>query len=52
MMRKWRISVQWEVEVDAEDEGTALIDADMQFNFMSEARSEEIEPEDSEGDSE
>jgi hypothetical protein len=43
MMRKWRVSVQWEAELEAEDEGQALIDADCAFTFMSEANAEEIE---------
>jgi hypothetical protein len=45
-MRKWRVSVSWETEVEAEDEGQALIDADAAFSFMSEASAEEITPDD------
>jgi hypothetical protein len=45
-MPKWKISVNfWEVEVEADDEGDALMEADSIFNFMNEARVEEIEPE-------
>jgi hypothetical protein len=45
-MRKWRISVSWETEIEADDEGQALIDADSTFSFMREARAEEITPDD------
>jgi hypothetical protein len=45
-MPKWKISVSfWEVEVEADDEGDALMEADSIFNFMNEARVEELEPE-------
>lgn len=45
-MSKWRVSVQYETEIEAEDEGYALIEAEMRFNFGSEARAEEIYTED------
>ena len=45
-MRKWEVSVSWSRTFEAEDEGDALIQADGSFSFMSEARCEEIEPED------
>ena len=46
MPRKWKVSIQfWEEEIEAEDEGEALITADSLFNFWSEARAEEIESE-------
>lgn len=45
-MAKWRVSVSfWETEIEADDEGYALMDADSEFIFMSEARAEEIEEE-------
>lgn len=41
-MSKWTVSVQWwQVEVEAEDEGEALMEADGQFNFINEARATE-----------
>ena len=44
-MRRWRVTVpEWTFELDADDEGEALIDADSSFSFMSLARAEEIEP--------
>jgi hypothetical protein len=42
---RWTVRVSWECEVEAEDEGYALMDADGMFNFMSEARAELNEPE-------
>ena len=47
-MSKWRISVNWEREYECDDEGDALEQADSDFDLMSEARSEEIEPDDAE----
>lgn len=42
-MRKFRVSVAfWETEIEAEDSGYALMDADGEFDFISEARVEEI----------
>jgi len=41
-MRKWAFTVIWTDEVEAEDEGMALIEADSRFNFMSEVRAEEV----------
>lgn len=42
-MAKWKVSVSWwETEVEADDEGDALLYADMEFNFQSEARAEDI----------
>lgn len=44
-MSKWRVSVEsWEREYEADDEGDALMQADMDFSMMSLARAEEIEP--------
>ena len=48
-MSKYTVSVNWEREVEAEDEGDALEQADMAFNLMSEARVSLDEP-DFEGD--
>ena len=46
-MSKWIVSIPgWEVEIEAEREGDALMDAERQFSFMSEARAEEVESED------
>lgn len=42
-MSKWIVSVNWDVEIEAEDEGDALMQADRQFSLMSEARAEEVE---------
>jgi hypothetical protein len=47
-MSKWRISVNWEREYECDDEGDALMRADGDFDLMSEARSEEIDPDDAE----
>jgi hypothetical protein len=47
-MRKWRISVNWEREYECDDEGDALMQADSDFDLMSEARSEEVDPEEEE----
>jgi len=47
-MRKWRVEISWECEVEADDEGDALIQADMAFSFMSEARAMEVCEEDTE----
>jgi hypothetical protein len=47
-MRKWRISVNWEHTYETDDEGDALMRADGDFDLMSEARSEEIYPDDAE----
>jgi len=45
-MGKWRVTVSfWTKDYEADDEGDALIKADMDFSFMSEARAEEIEDE-------
>lgn len=45
-MSRWRVMVyQWECEVEADDEGEALMEADSLFNFMSEGRAQEIEQE-------
>ena len=41
-MAKWRVDVSWECEVEADDEGDALLQADGAFSFMREARAEEI----------
>jgi hypothetical protein len=46
VMGKWRVTVSfWTKDYEADDEGDALIKADMDFSFMSEARAEEIEDE-------
>ena len=47
-MRKWRILVNWEREYECDDEGDALMHADGDFDLMSEARSEEVDPEEEE----
>lgn len=47
-MAKWTVRVEWEIEVECADEGEALLEADREFSFMSEACAEEIEPEDGE----
>lgn len=44
-MRKWRVEIIWECELEAEDEGAALIYASSSFDFMDWARAEEITPE-------
>lgn len=46
-MSKWRVEVSWEAELEADDEGEALMQADSSFSFMREARAEEICKEDS-----
>lgn len=49
-MPKYSVSVYWEGEVEAEDEGDALIQASSDFDFIEEARAEEqSEYEDEEG---
>jgi hypothetical protein len=45
-MSKWRVSFSWNKEYEADDEGDALMQADVDFSVMSEARVEEIETED------
>jgi hypothetical protein len=43
-MARWRVEIpSWSTEVEADDEGDALIQADVQFNFMSEAQAVEEE---------
>lgn len=43
-MSRWRVMLyQWECEVEAEDEGEALMEADSLFNFINEARAEEVD---------
>ena len=44
-MRKYQVSVYWETEVEAEEEGEALMDAASRFDFVGEARAVEIEDE-------
>lgn len=41
-MAKWSVSISWEKEYEAEDEGDALMQADRDFNLMSEATAEEL----------
>ncbi len=43
-MTKWRVEVSWECEVEADNEGDALMQADQAFSMMSDARAEEIGP--------
>jgi hypothetical protein len=44
-MTRYRVVVsQWEWEGDCEDEGDALIQADMEFSLIDNARIEEIAP--------
>ena len=46
---KYRVAVHyWTEEYEADDEGDALMQADSDFDFMSEARVEEIFSEDAE----
>lgn len=43
-MAKWRVTIpQWEIEVDANDEGDALVQASLNFEILNEARAEEVE---------
>lgn len=42
-MAKWRVTSSSEWEGEAFDEGDALIQADLAFSFMDEARAEELE---------
>ena len=45
-MSKWIVEINaWAVEVEAEDEGDALCQADMAFSLMNEARAYETEDE-------
>ena len=45
-MTKWIVMVpQWEEEIEAEDEGDALIQADRSFDFWREAMAERVEEE-------
>jgi hypothetical protein len=46
-MSKWRVSFSFDKEYEADDEGDALMQADADFNLMSEARAELQEPEES-----
>jgi hypothetical protein len=49
-MAKWRVTVNyWEWEGEADDEGDALMQADYDFGFMSEASAEEISDDEEEG---
>jgi hypothetical protein len=43
-MRKWIVSFSFNKEYEADDEGDALMQADADFNLMSEARAELQEP--------
>ena len=45
-MSRWKVRVSWETEVEADDEGDALLQADLQFSFMSEAQADEEYEED------
>ena len=47
-MAKWRVSVQWDTEVEADDEGDALAAADNEFSFYKEAEAEWLDFEDEE----
>jgi hypothetical protein len=48
-MSKWRVSVQWDTEVEAADEGTALdVAYDQEFSFYKEAEAEWLDFEDEE----
>jgi ribonuclease PH len=42
-MARWSVTVQWQEIVEADNEGDALIQADMNFSMMDDARVEEIE---------
>lgn len=45
-MRRWRVTVCSEIEVEAEDEEDAVLAADAIFSFLVEAEAEEIEGDD------
>lgn len=47
-MARWRVWINWEEEIEAEDEGYALMKAEDRCNFMDRARVEEIENEEEE----
>lgn len=48
-MSKWRVSIpSWETEVEADDEGDALVQASMEHDFMDDASAEEIVPDNEE----
>jgi len=48
-MSKWRVTVSfWTENYEADDEGDALMQADSDFSFMSEARCEELEEDEEE----
>lgn len=50
-MARWKVSIpSWECEVEADDEGEALMQADGQYSFMGEAEAEEMEPDEDEED--
>jgi hypothetical protein len=42
-MSKWTVDVNWSIDVEADGEGEALMEASRAFSFMSEANAEEIE---------
>lgn len=44
-MALYKVSVWWEAEVEAEDEGYAMIEAEDKFNFMWECTAEKIQEE-------
>ena len=48
-MRKWRVSLYFDKEYEADDEGDALMQAYNEFSIMSDARAEEIEEDEDEG---
>ena len=41
-MSKWIVSVNWQKEYEADDEGDALMQADGDFDLCGEARAEEV----------
>jgi hypothetical protein len=45
-MRKFRVWFSFDKVYEADDEGDALMQADAEFNVMSNARSEELDTED------
>ena len=45
-MSKYRVSFSFDREYEADDEGDALMQADADFNLMSDVRAELQEPED------
>ena len=45
-MSVWQVEVHWEKQYEAEDEGDAMMQAEMDFSFMHEGEAYEIEEDD------